>query len=148
MSERILSQADADKLMAMEKRRVENRLYDFPDGGGKLSVPLQSVEGGDMFRLDIGRGSVNLKKIKYQNRVRRAVVLVRLDVGHAPHRNPDGSEITGPHLHVYREGLGDKYAIEVPPWILEEPDNPALILENFMKYCNIVVPPSFNWSLF
>jgi hypothetical protein len=36
------------------------------------------------------------------------VVLVRLDLGGAPHRNPFDEEIGVPHLHLYREGFGDK----------------------------------------
>jgi hypothetical protein len=35
---------------------------------------------------------------------------MRLDLDGPPHRNPDDEEIPWPHLHVYREGYGDKWA--------------------------------------
>jgi hypothetical protein len=56
---------------------------------------------------------IDLIKGTYQNRARYVVVLVRLDFGGKPHRNPDGEEIASPHLHIYREGVGDKWAYPV-----------------------------------
>jgi hypothetical protein len=67
------------------------------------------------FHLDVSRGRIDLLKGKYQNRSRQAIILVRLDFGGKPHRNPDDEEIACPHLHVYREGYGDKWAMPVPP---------------------------------
>ena len=29
--------------------------------------------------------------------------LLRLDIGCPPHKNPDGTKIIGPHLHIYQE---------------------------------------------
>lgn len=45
------------------------------------------------FLLDIRRGKIDLLKATNQNRARQTIVLVRLDLGGAPHRNPDGEEI-------------------------------------------------------
>lgn len=44
----------------------------------------------ERFQLDVWRGTLRLSKLKLQNRARSVVVLVRLDVGAAPHTNPDG----------------------------------------------------------
>ena len=44
-----LTQVEADALMALEKRRVNNEPYDFPMGGGSLILPLQSPDKREQF---------------------------------------------------------------------------------------------------
>jgi hypothetical protein len=75
-------------------------------------------------------------------------VLVRLDFGGAPHRNPDGEEIGSPHLHLYREGYGDKWAVPVPEDRFENLSDPWQTLEDFMRYCNVVQSPMIRRGLF
>ncbi len=91
--------------------------------------------------LDLSRGRINLAKGKYQNRGRQVTVLVRLDFGGPPHRNPDGEEVGSPHLHLYREGFGDKWAKPVPKEQFLDLSDPRQTLEDFMRLCNIVEPP-------
>jgi len=105
-----LTQAEADALMALEKRRVDATEWNYPNFGERVTVPLASIDGREAFLLDLRRARINLKKGTYQNRGRQVVVLARLDFGGPPHRNPDGEEIGSPHLHLYREGFGDKWA--------------------------------------
>jgi len=143
-----LTQAEADALIAMEKHRVNTDRHDFPLGGGALVVPLQSPDKREQFLLDISRSRIDLLKGTYQNRARQVVVLVRLDFGGAPHRNPDDTEVPSPHLHVYREGYGDKWAIPAP---LDKFGNTADLwqtLKNFMRFCNITKPPHIERGLF
>jgi len=83
----------------------------------------------------------------YQARGRRVVVLARLDFA-APHRNPDGTEVGVPHLHLYREGYGDKWAVEVPADILHNPDDVWQVLHDFMRYCGVVEQPNITRGLF
>ncbi len=68
-------------------------------------------------------------------------ILARLDSGGAPHRNPDGREVGSPHLHLYRERCGDKRAFAVSPDTLPNLDDPRLMLDDFMRFCNISEPP-------
>src|SRR5690349_3665382 len=109
-----LTQSEADALIAMEKHRVNDDAWDYPGLGVSLSIPLVSIDKRENFILDVARGRIDLRKGTYQNRARQTVILVRLDFGGQPHRNPDGVEVSSPHLHVYREGYGDKWAIPVP----------------------------------
>ena len=113
MADIYLTQSEAEALIAMEKHRVVDDRYAYPVSGA-LVVPLQSPDKREQFLLDIRRGRIDLLKGTYQTRARQVVVLVRLDFGGAPHRNPDDQEIGSPHLHLYREGYGDKWAVEVP----------------------------------
>lgn len=146
MSDLLLTQSEADLLIAMEKRRLTDDAYSYLGGG--LSIPLQSVDRREQFILDIRRGRIDLQKGTYQNRARQVVVLVRLDFGGAPHRNPDDVEVPCPHLHVYREGYGDKWAIPVPPERFPRTSDPWGTLDDFMAFCNISQPPFITRGLF
>lgn len=148
MADISLIQAEADALIALEKHRVDDEQQDFPTGGGLLVLALQSPDKREQFLLDISRGRIDLLKGTYQNRARQVVVLVRLDFGGKPHRNPDDAEIPSPHLHVYREGYGDKWAIPAPIDKFGNTSDLRRTLEDFMRFCNITQPPNIRRGLF
>lgn len=148
MTNIILTQAEADALVALEKHRADEDPHDFPFGGESLILPLQSPDKREHFLLDISRGRIDLLKGKYQNRARQVVVLVRLDFGGAPHRNPDDKEIPSPHLHIYREGFGAKWAVPAPVDRFGNLSDLWRTLEDFMRFCNITQPPHIEQGLF
>lgn len=141
-----LSQSEADALLRMEKFRVDNAAHPYPDLGGNIEIPLQSANQRETFSLDISRKRIALTT-KYQTRGRQSVVLARLDFN-SPHRNPDETEVGVPHLHLYREGFGDKWAYDVPADLLKNPSDAWQILVDFMAYCGIVAPPTITRGLF
>lgn len=148
MAEIILTQAEADALIALEKRRADNRVWPYPATGGSVGVPVVSTNGREDFFLDLRRARIDLAKGTYQNRARHVVVLVRLDFGGKPHRNPDGEEIASPHLHQYRERFADKWAFPVPADRFPNVQDAWLTLGDFMRFCSIVEPPEFDRGLF
>jgi hypothetical protein len=147
MAEINLTQLEADLLIAMEKHSKDNDLWEYPGLGGSLSVPLISADKKENFFLDIRRTDIGLKGT-YQNRARQVVVLVRLDFGGQPHRNPDDIEVPSPHLHMYREGYADKWAVAIPFDKFPNIDDPWKTLHDFMSYCNITQPPHIERGLF
>ena len=142
-----LTQSEADALHEMEKICVDDTEYNLPDLGGKVSVPLISPDKKEQFLLDVSRGRIDLQRQKYQSRTREVIILARLDLG-APHRNPDGEEVGVPHLHLYREGYGHKWAFPLPEGVFRDLDDPWQILNDFMHYCNIIQAPNFRRGLF
>lgn len=76
------------------------------------------------------------------------MVLYRLDIDGAPHRNPDGEEIPCPHLHVYREGYGDKWAVPAPADKFPNTSDLFAALGSFMTHCNITDWPNVQKGLF
>jgi hypothetical protein len=148
MAELNLTQAEADDLIAVEKHRVNEDRHGFPMGGDSLVLPLQSADRREQFLLDISRGRIDLVRGKYQNRARQVIVLVRLDFGGRPHRNPDDQELPCPHLHVYKEGYGDKWAMPVPVHQFSRILDFYGTLEDFMRFCNITQPPYIDRGLF
>lgn len=147
MTDSNLAQSEADAFIAMEKHRVDATVYAFPITGS-LVVPLQSPDRREQFLLDIRRGRIDLQKGTNQVRARQVVVLVRLDLGGAPHRNPDDSEVPCPHLHLYREGFGDKWAIAAPAAAFPRVADLWGTLEDFMRYCAVTEPPLIERGLF
>ena len=143
-----LTQAEADTFFAMEKRRVDERLWRLPDTSGGIVVPLASAGGDEPFHLDISRGRINLAKGKIQNRARTTTVLARIDFGGAPHRNPNDEEIACPHVHLYREGFGDRWAFPISSTVFTQPTDHLQTLIDFMRFCNIIRPPEFDRGLF
>lgn len=141
-----LTQTEADALLAMEKRPKDALTWRLPPHRGKIAVPLEDLDGREAFLLDIARGGISLERQTYQTRARQTVILARLDFG-APHRNPDGEEIGVPHLHLYCEGFGDKWAAPVPAEHFPHTDDLWLTLFDFLKFCNVVQLPDIQREL-
>jgi hypothetical protein len=143
-----ITQAEADLLIAMEKHYLDARQLGFPNPGERLTIPLSSSDRREHFLLDVTRVRIKLTKATFQNRARQAVVLMRLDIDGSPHRNPDGEEIPCPHLHIYREGYGDRWAIPAP--VERYPNTLELVptFDAFMDHCNITQKPQFKVGLF
>jgi hypothetical protein len=147
MAEITLTQSEAETLIAMEKRRLDDKQWEFAGPGARIAIPLISADKRENFFLDITRAQLKLTKATYQNRARQVIILMRLDLDGPPHRNPDNEEIPCPHLHIYREGFGDKWAIAAPPSDYPNHDLVSMF-KAFMNQCNITHPPEIQLGLF
>lgn len=143
-----LNQAEAETLIAMPKRPSAENVLLFPLMGEKLIIELESLDKTEDFFVDVSRSRIDLAKITYQNRARQVVVLLRLDVNGAPHRNPDGVTVPCPHLHIYREGYGHKWASPVTMHEFPSIGDQQLTLVHFLRRCNVVELPSLQAGLF
>jgi hypothetical protein len=148
MPEINLAQSEADAFINMEKVKINDDEWEYPSLGGRITIPLTSQNKRENFLLDVSRGRVDLLKGTYQNRALQIVVLIRLDFGGQPHRNPDDQEIPSPHLHLYREGYGHKWAYPLPETTFSNIQDLWQTLQDFMKYCNIVEIPNIRRGLF
>lgn len=142
-----LTQSEINYLLNLEKNYVGTQKYKYPTLGGKLNIQLSSPDRNEEFILDITRSNISLTKNTFQNRARGSIILLRLDLDPAPHRNPDGEIITGTHLHIYREGYGDKIAYPLPE-CFDKCTNARDFLEKFMDYCHIMNKPVIEEDLF
>jgi hypothetical protein len=142
-----LTQAEADALLSLSKYVDGQGPFQAPIPGGKLSVPLISADKAERFTLDFWRASIRLDKRTYGHRARTAMTLARLDFG-IPHTNPDGKAVGSPHLHVYREGYGAKWAVELPKALFPDLSDPEGVYRGFLSYCNILEAPTIQGNLF
>lgn len=149
MAELLLTQAEGDALLALEKVAVATSSdIDLPDLGGSVNMDFVSQNGREEFILNYTRHTINLSKRNHHFRGRKVVGLARLDLDGPPHRNPDGQEVPERHLHIYREGYGLKWAFEVPVDKFTNMNDAFQTLEDFMRFCNIVQFPRIRRSLF
>lgn len=139
-------QKDADALLKMEKQPVDDRVWHYPPQGQTIIIPLRSADEREEFILDIKRYRIDLERRTYQNRARQSIILGRVDIRGPLHENPDGETIGLPHIHVYREGYGDKWAYPLPPEVFKNPDDPMQILDDFLVYCRVTPQPRFVGS--
>ncbi len=148
MAELDLTQLEADSFIAMEKIRMDDTSHDYPGPGARLTLGLTSRDKREAFILDLSRGRIDLAKGTYQNRARQVIPLVRVDFGGPPHTNPDGEVVQAPHIHVYREGYGDKWASPLPPDRFATTTDAWALLQSFYSFCSIVEPPVIQRGLF
>ena len=61
----MLTQSEADSLIALPKQKLGNQIFYFPLPGEALSIPLRSQNDGEEFMIDINRGKLRLTKCTY-----------------------------------------------------------------------------------
>lgn len=138
----MLTQADADQFMAMVKHFMRPPAAVTIPPGADDTYELAGPNDREKFLLDVWRGTLRLSKLRFQNRVRTAIVLVRLDVDGAPHTNPDGVWLSGTHLHLFREGYDDRWAYPVDASQFTLLSDPGTTFQEFCAFCKIESPPS------
>ena len=137
----MLTQAEADQFMQMAKRFVRPPAMITIPPDVDETYELADPNDRERFLLDVWRGTLRLSKLKFQNRVRTAIILVRLDVDGAPHTNPDGEQLSGTHLHLFREGFDDKWAHPVDSRVFTLLSDPGKTFHDFCAFCRIESPP-------
>lgn len=140
----MLSQQRSEDLRQMPKIIVDKIPLIFPMADSAIAVNAMSVDGREQFLFDVNRkGKIKLSKCTYQNRHTNIEILLRLDVDGPPHTNPDGEFVPCPHLHVYREGFDDQWAIRLPAEFTDTTDLVRTFRE-FLGYCNVMRIPELQ----
>ena len=135
----MLTQEEADYLISIDKIIENPKKVKFPLPGEQKEYVVHSGDKKEKFLLDINRGYIKLSKCTYQNRYRRDIVLLRLDIDGRPHTNPSelgGETIECPQLHIFKEGYADRYAIPLPNEFSVDEDIITKFFE-FMEFCKI-----------
>lgn len=142
----MLTQAEADSLIQMGKRFLNPTTIALRPGADETHE-LIGDDDRERFLLDSWRGTIRVSKLKLQNRARKAIVLVRLDIDGAPHTNPDGQRLGGTHLHLYREGFEDRWASPLDPTQFKNPTDLRQAFDDFCQLCGIRDVPPFQGGL-
>ncbi len=109
--------------------------------GEKVTVDLVSSDKSEKFILDVFCGRIKLSKLRLQNRARTTVILVRLEVTEAPHRNLTTLNYRPLPIHLHRE-VTEEWAfhfLRVCSWTLMIADQ---TLQDFMRFCRMSEPPT------
>lgn len=144
-----IPQTEAEALIQLPKIPVSRRSEMYPGRGGSLHMDFNSIDNRETFQVTLTRGRIDLAKVNHHLIGRQIVGLLRLDVGiTAKHRNPDDEWITGPHLHVYREGDELKWAVPLPSDGFDPGDDIQVHLQKFFAYCKVSPIPNVASGLF
>lgn len=152
-----LFQDEADQLLQTPKEFIDISPLEFTRTATMdYDRFLRSSYKREEFILTLERGIRKHLRLKFQTRARKIIVLARLDLNGAPHKNPPkaqykpGQWLPGTHLHLYREGFEDRIAyelIDVPDWKIDRQADDLQILEGFFRYCGINNWPSIQIGL-
>lgn len=141
----MLTQEEFNYIIALKKEFKENNQITLES---KWSRDIVAIETRDMFILDYYIGTIALTKFTYNKRYRKTIAILRFDSS-GRHTNPDGQVFDGPHVHIYRENYGDKFAFYVSEiGINTDAIEKINVLENFLKYCNVINYPEIQQALF
>jgi len=137
----MLTQGEADALLAMEKRFADLSPV-LLEPGMDVTRELIGADRRERFQFDVWRGTIQLSKLRLQTRARKIVVLARLDIDGSPHTNPDGQRFDGTHLHLYRKGYETRWAYPVDAATFSNLSNRVRTFDDFCRFCNILdLPP-------
>ena len=134
-----LTDAEAKFLIELEKIATDRRI-DIPDDSKKEHLNLASAEeqNDNIMRIYIKRGRRNINKCSFNVVYNKSIILLRLDIEPGRiHQNPDGRDVPNPHLHIYREGYDDRYAIPAPECFVDT-SNLAQALYDLLGYSNVI----------
>ena len=148
-------QTEADRLFSLDKAFVSNQTLLF-----SLAMPFEqthdiiSRDQRETFLLDLERGDKKRARLKFQTRAHKTIVLARIDIDGKPHRNPETSphrpneRFTDVHIHIYREGFGDRIAYrpeDIPGFTApnNKVDDVGWLLA-FFDFCRILDRPDIQ----
>ncbi len=139
-----LSQEEADTLRMIEKYLTSPELVKLPPPTGTVLHPVHYHREGrrmDNMKISTYHAQINAQKISCRLLYNGNVMLVRVDTQDAtPHTNPDKKIVIQPHqphIHIYREGYGDKFAYPLPNAFRNAEDISSLFMD-FLSYSRII----------
>nr|WP_302684648.1 hypothetical protein [uncultured Dialister sp.] len=137
----LLSNTDFLKLFGEEKLFEDTNAI-FPAENESVSLPAVGISTKEKYLMDINRKRCTLTRITYQQRAKKTILMLRLDIDTKPHKNPDDTIIPGTHLHIYQEGYNDAWAY---PLDSEELNNILKCNFDFKKLISMDQEARFNY---
>lgn len=142
----MITQEEFEIILGYKKKfKTDDLIYLY--GASQWERGIVSIESNDTFILSYHHGIINFEKYTFNNR-HPAIVLLRFD-SMGTHTNPDeeGKIFRGPHVHIYREGFGDKIAFPVSEIGLDKNNlKREVVLPVFLGYCNVQNYPRMQSS--
>ena len=133
----MLTKEEANILISSLKHLLyEKNVLVFPEPGEKMLLNCKDGNNNN-YIIDVSRGRIKPSKGTYQTRHNKSTILIRVDIDGPPHDNPDGKEIPCPHIHIYREGFEDKWALPLHREISTNPQDLIQVLIDYFSYNNI-----------
>jgi hypothetical protein len=148
-----ITDTERDQLFKTPKEFTDNELLMLGPNPIKWSRELKSLETKGIFNLDYYSGRLELK-YSINHRTRKSLVLLRY-CSHCFHTNPEelGGDIfrNEAHIHLYREGYGDRYAMKIadlfPHLTATECQDIGIIMREILSKISVQNPPIVTGTL-
>jgi len=148
-----ITDVERDLLFVTPKEFTDDDLLMLGPNPIKWRRELKGLETKGIFNLDYYSGRLELK-YSVNHRTRKSLVLLRY-CSHCFHTNPEelGGEIfrNEPHIHLHREGFGDRYAVKVtdifPRLTEEQSQDIVMIVEAILSKISVQNPPTISGTL-
>ncbi len=132
-----IDQDKANEYMEVRKKFMRPRDINLNQPFEVTEVLFSDLHG-DIFKFDARQGRIELNIGSLNNRAHDYIVLMRLCIGKDKiHKNPDGQKIIGHHVHVYKEGFGDKIVYPAEDYGFEDSEDFLKSIKKFLQICNI-----------
>ena len=143
-----ITQLECDHLISL-KKEFEDLVTPVPLGPSpiKWTRTINSIDTHDTFLLDFNRGSMEIRRYTFNKRFRQTIILIRYD-NDGRHTNPDGTQFSGPHVHLYGEEFNDKFAYPVSVIGVDPADDMDIVLKKLLIYCNVKRFPGFESPMY
>ena len=125
----ILSQEDADTLQIIEKALTNPKQVHLPPPNGTKIHAIHYWRDNrrkDDMKLSTYHAQKNKKKVSYRILYNSCILLIRVDTQDAT-----------PHINLYREHYGDRFAYPLPKEFKDADDIVQLFMD-FLSYSNII----------
>lgn len=144
MSNSKLTQSEAERLLTMLKRSLEEQIH-FPQKGQSKEFDVIGDIASDQFTVCIFRGKINEYKYNLGARIKKnGILLLELHINPSSvHWNPDGKKISGSHWHVYTEEHDRLMAFEANDILAEDFISNTLM---FLTEFNVIELPAINYQ--
>ena len=135
--ESCLTDEEARRLIEMLKNSTQEAIG-FPSAGKKREFEVIGDTKRDIFIVYIFRGTVEVRKCNISGRTKDGTQLLELHLSPTSvHLNPDGTKISGSHLHMYTQEYGRRYAVPFDPEDRSMVENCIVFMNKF----NIIKKP-------
>ncbi|MBC3798462.1 DUF6978 family protein [Acetobacterium tundrae] len=129
-----------EHLLSLAKQ-FDDATIKLPTVGETKILHATSCYSTEKFIVDTDRrGKIELKKIKLQNRHSTKELLLRVEIDCPPHTNPDYSETSRNHIHIYKEGYDLRWAYDLETFhdvYFKNIYTFDTVFIDFCKLCNI-----------
>lgn len=102
-----------------KNKKYISKSFNFPLKDKAIQLEAKDDDNNE-YIIDINRKRANITRCTYQERYEVHQQLLRLDIDNKPHINPDGTRISGNHIHIYSDDYGDGFAFELDDSILNK----------------------------
>lgn len=141
-----MTKAEFDELHKIKKYlEVDESGIIWPARGKKLIIPCYSLDDKEQFEININTSKIKIEKVTYQQLYCDKTILYRIDNDGPRHQNPDGEFIDCPHIHIYKDGYGDKWAYPLAEYISTNSNDILVLFKSFLSYINVIDVPNIKY---